>query len=73
MSCCAAKRSPVRGSGWKKGKSVPWPSKRQRESQWWKRGSVRKVGERRSGKAKTGEEAEFRDLNEHSEPVFNAA
>ncbi|SDS01844.1 hypothetical protein SAMN05216585_0967 [Pseudomonas chlororaphis] len=37
------------------------------------RGSVRKVGERRSGKAKTGEEAEFRSLNEHSEPVFNAA
>ncbi|SDS95354.1 hypothetical protein SAMN05216585_4028 [Pseudomonas chlororaphis] len=37
------------------------------------RGSVQKVGERRSGKAKTGEEAECRDLHEHSEPVFNAA
>ncbi|SMQ10405.1 hypothetical protein SAMN04488482_5653 [Pseudomonas chlororaphis] len=36
-------------------------------------GSVRKVGERRSGKAKTGEEAECRGLHEHSEPVFNAA
>ncbi|AVO59443.1 hypothetical protein C6Q18_16215 [Pseudomonas chlororaphis subsp. piscium] len=27
----------------------------------------------RSGKAKTGEEAECRGLHEHSEPVFNAA
>ncbi|ROQ61598.1 hypothetical protein EDF83_0859 [Pseudomonas protegens] len=35
-------------------------------------GSVRKLAEQRSGKAKTGEEAEFRNLNEHSEPVFNA-
>ncbi|AXK53756.1 hypothetical protein DWF74_10445 [Pseudomonas protegens] len=34
---------------------------------------VPKLAERRSGKAKTGEEAEFRGLNEHSEPVFNAA
>jgi hypothetical protein len=29
--------------------------------------------ERRSGKAKTGEGAEFSPLNEHSESVFNAA
>lgn len=36
-------------------------------------GSVRNVIERRSGKAKTGEEAECRVLHEHSEPVFNAA
>jgi hypothetical protein len=36
-------------------------------------GSVRNIIERRPGKAKTGEEAEFRGLSEHSEPVFNAA
>ncbi|RJG12167.1 hypothetical protein D3879_02255 [Pseudomonas cavernicola] len=32
-----------------------------------------KTCERRSGKAKTGEEAELTAVNEHSEPVFNAA
>jgi hypothetical protein len=42
------------------------------------RGFVQKVAERRSGKAKTGEErSESRStlqvVNEHSEPVFNAA
>ncbi|MCP8631932.1 hypothetical protein PUR31_11880 [Pseudomonas mosselii] len=41
-------------------------------------GFVRKVAERRSGKAKTGEErsesrSTLRVVNEHSEPVFNAA
>lgn len=40
-------------------------------------GSVRKIGERRSGKAKTGEEqpgsrSTLRVVNEHSEPVFHA-
>ncbi|MGR4040852.1 hypothetical protein FW796_15620 [Pseudomonas sp. 910_21] len=34
---------------------------------------VWKLAERRSGKAKTGEEAECRGLHEHSEPVLNAA
>jgi hypothetical protein len=41
-------------------------------------GFVRKVAERRSGKAKTGEERPgsrptLLVANEHSEPVFNAA
>ncbi|AFK70205.1 hypothetical protein YSA_06380 [Pseudomonas putida ND6] len=36
-------------------------------------GSVRKVLRRRSGKAKTAEEAECTGVHEHSEAVFNAA
>jgi hypothetical protein len=36
-------------------------------------GSKRKVAERRSGKAKTGEKAELTLVNEHFESVFNAA
>ncbi|PYB84246.1 hypothetical protein DMX07_06800 [Pseudomonas soli] len=36
-------------------------------------GSVRKVLRRRSGKAKTAEEAQCTGVHEHSEAVFNAA
>jgi len=36
-------------------------------------GFVRKIAERRSGKTKTGEQAELTVVNEHSEPVFNVA
>jgi hypothetical protein len=32
-----------------------------------------KRSERRAGKAKTGEAAEFTGVNEHAEQVFNAA
>jgi hypothetical protein len=36
-------------------------------------GFVGEVAERRSGKAKAGEKAEFTLVNEHFEPAFNAA
>jgi hypothetical protein len=40
---------------------------------WSLRPRCFKRRERRSGKAETGEEAEFAAANEHSEPVSNAA